>query len=184
MLRQRTKENTIDLQLPKLGSKPYFELMDKTAPEHLDRQSTYIGFCLLWLSDNILDAVDVELSPFHIAESKVDLLLLLLLHEDRKIVTPSAIADRLGIRRASATAMLDWLEQRNWIVREQSNNDRRMTQVSITPEGRSLVSTVLPTFWSTCESMIKKLDIEERNTLQEILVKLNEGIEKRLGKGR
>ncbi|MNK31943.1 Transcriptional repressor MprA [compost metagenome] len=184
MVKKSANEFTVDQQLPTLGIAPYLELMDKTATKDADRKSTHMGLLMLWLGDNILDVVDMDLSPFGITESKLDLLLLLRLHEGRELVTPSAIADRLGIRRASVTALLDWLGKRGWIAREQSNNDRRMIHVSITPEGRALVDNVLPTFWSTCASLLSDLDTEERKVFEKILVKLNAGIEKRLGVGR
>ncbi|WP_426454521.1 MarR family winged helix-turn-helix transcriptional regulator [Paenibacillus sp. S-38] len=184
MAKRTAIENTVDQQLPKLGIAPYLDLMDQTATKDTDRKSTHMGLLMLWLSDNTLDLMDMDLSEFGITESKLDLLLLLMLHEDREHVTPSAIADRLGIRRASVTALLDWLEKRKWIVREQSVQDRRMIHVSITREGRDLVGNVLPTFWATCASLLSDLDEEERTVFEKILVKLNGSIEKRLGVGR
>lgn len=107
------KESTVDQQLPKLGIAPYLQLMNNTMAKGTDRKSAQMGLLMLWLSDNVLDVIDEDLSAFGITESKLDLLLLLLLHEERELVTPSAIADRLGIRRASVTALLDWLEKEN-----------------------------------------------------------------------
>ncbi|NRD79562.1 MarR family transcriptional regulator [Bacillus sp. BRMEA1] len=171
-------------QLPKLGIAPYLELMDKTAAKEVDRKAAYMGLLMLWLSDNVLDVVDMNLSEFNITESKLDLLLLLLLHTERKQITPSAIADRLGIRRASATAMLDWLEKRKWIVRQKNSKDGRMIHVSLSHEGEALVDNLLPTFWGTCASLLNDLDMEEQKVFEKILIKLNESIENRLGVGR
>ncbi|WP_409345380.1 MarR family winged helix-turn-helix transcriptional regulator [Paenibacillus sp. MBLB4367] len=183
MSRKNNKEHTSD-PLPKLGVKPYLELMDQTASEETDRQAAHLGLLMLWLGDNVLDAIDLDLSPFGITESKLDLLLLLTLHDGRELVTPSSLADRLGIRRASVTALLDWLEKRHWIVREQSDLDRRMIHVKISPEGRELVNRALPAFWSTCSSIIGDMDAEERMVVEKLLVKLNTRVEKRLGVGR
>ncbi|WP_339371752.1 MarR family winged helix-turn-helix transcriptional regulator [Paenibacillus elgii] len=184
MERKTGNECTADQQLPALGIGPYLELMEKTAADSVDRKSIRMGLVMLWLSDNILDVMDVDLAPFGITESKLDMLLLLMLHEGRELTTPSGIADRLGIRRASVTALLDWLEKRGWISREQSAKDRRMIHVSITPEGRALVNQVLPTFWSTCGSLLDDLDTEERKVFEKILSKLHQSIEKRVGVGR
>ncbi|WP_248924071.1 MarR family winged helix-turn-helix transcriptional regulator [Paenibacillus hamazuiensis] len=178
------KDLSADGQLPKLGIRPYVDLMDRTAGKDTDRTSARLGLMMLWLGDNILDLMDEELAPFGITESKLDLLLLLTLHEGRELVTPSAIADRLGIRRASATALLDWLEKRGWIARGQSAKDRRMVHVAITAEGRELVGKVMPAFWSACASLAGELEPEERAALERIAAKLNEKIEKRLGVGR
>ncbi|KQO17917.1 MarR family winged helix-turn-helix transcriptional regulator [Paenibacillus sp. Leaf72] len=183
MARKNNKELTAE-QLPKLGASPYLELMQATAAQDTDRKSASIGLLMLWLGDHILDVMDNDLAEFGITESKFDLLLLLTLHEGRELVTPSALAERLGIRRASVTALLDWLEKRSWIAREQSAIDRRMIHVSITSEGRDLVSRILPVFWSTCSSLPIGLEPEEQQVFDKVMVKLNASIEKRLGVGR
>jgi len=180
---RKKKELTSD-HLPKLGVEPYLELMDGTATRETDRQSASLGLLMMWLGDNILDAMDLDLAPFGITESKLDLLLLLTLHENRERVTPSSLADRLGIRRASVTTMLDWLEKRNWVVREPSAGDGRMLHVKITAEGRALVNQVMPTFWTTCSSFMTDLEPEEQRVLEKILMKLNRTMENRLGVGR
>jgi len=183
MNKKSRRESGLD-QLSKLGITPYLELLDKTADGETNRTSGRLGLLMLWFSDHFLDAVDVELAPFDITESKLDLLLLLKLHESREFISPSSLADRLGIRRASVTAMLDWLEKRSLILRKSSEQDRRMIHVSLTSEGRRLLDLVLPTFWSACSSIMNDLDQEETILLDKILVKLNAGIEKRLGVGR
>lgn len=184
MVRKNSHDHLADQSLPKLGVTPYLEMMDKTASSSTDRHSAHLGLLLMWLGDNVLDVMDLELAPYNITESKFDLLLLLTLHDGRELITPSAIAERLGIRRASVTALLDWLEKRNWIAREQSSLDRRMIHVSITPEGRELVEGVLPTFWSACSSLVSELEPEERRVLEKLLLRLNAAIERRLGVGR
>ncbi|WP_110045286.1 MarR family transcriptional regulator [Paenibacillus cellulosilyticus] len=183
MIMKNNKDHCSE-QLPKLGIQPYLELMKTTAKHESKGASARLGLLMLWFSDNYLDAVDLALSPFGITESKLDLLLLLKLHENREGITPSSLADRLGIRRASVTALLEWLEKRDLIAREQSKLDRRMVYVKITAEGLELLDKTLPTFWSACSTVMSDLDQEETMFLDKILVKLNAGIEKKLGMGR
>lgn len=182
--RKPAKEYPTEQQLPRLGTSPYLELMDRTASPDTDRESASLGLIMLWLGDNTLDLMDIQLSAFDITESKLDLLLLLSLHEGQELVTPSSLADRLGIRRSSVTALLNWLEKRNWIIREPYAKDGRMTHVRISSEGSRFVKEVLPTFWSTCASLVEELDKEEQALLKKMLVKLNTNMEKRLGAGR
>ncbi|MCS7464894.1 MarR family transcriptional regulator [Paenibacillus doosanensis] len=184
MGRKTSKDQPTDQRLPRLGVEPYLQLMGRTAAPETDAKSAHMGLVMLWLSDHILDVMDEELASYGITESKLDLLLLLILHQDKGMITPSAIAARLGIRRASATALLDWLEKRQWIAREQSDQDRRMIHVSITPEGKELVERLLPAFWRTCASLVEVLEPEERAVFEKVLLKLNDTIEKRLDAGR
>jgi MarR family transcriptional regulator, negative regulator of the multidrug operon emrRAB len=182
--RKPAKEYTTEQQLPRLGTSPYLKLMERTASSDTNLNSAHLGLIMLWLGDNILDMVDIDLAAFDITESKLDLLLLLSLHADQELVTPSSLADRLGIRRSSVTALLIWLEKRNLIVREPYAKDGRMTHVRISAEGSTLVNQILPTFWSTCASLVDELDKEEQAVFQKVLVKLNASLEKRLGSGR
>ncbi|WP_028546771.1 MarR family winged helix-turn-helix transcriptional regulator [Paenibacillus taiwanensis] len=184
MQRKPAKEYTTEQQLPRLGTAPYLKLMERTAASETNQYAAHLGLIMLWLGDNVLDLVDHDLSSFDITESKLDLLLLLSLHDGQELVTPSSIADRLGIRRSSVTSLLIWLEKRNWIIREPYAKDGRMTHVRISPEGSMLLQQVLPTFWSTCASLVEELNKEEQEVFRNVLVKLNKNIENRLGAGR
>ncbi|UUZ81181.1 MarR family transcriptional regulator [Paenibacillus sp. P26] len=184
MRKKIEKDHSSDQQLPRLGTAPYLRLMEDSASKDTKRTAAHSGLLLLWISDNILDLVELHLSPYGISESKLDLLMLLYLHQDKPDITPSAIASRLGIRRASATALLDWLEKRSWIERRTSEQNRRMVHVRLTTEGRKLIEEALPAFWRSCASFIDDLDQEEQDLLQKLLVKLNASLEKKLGVGR
>ncbi|GGE35210.1 MarR family transcriptional regulator [Pullulanibacillus camelliae] len=166
--------------LPKLGLEPYAELIKRSARADTPIDDAKRGLMLLWLSDYFLDAIDVELAPFGITESKLDLLILLTLHGDKR-ATPSAIAKRLGITRASATSLIDWLEKRRLVIRNHSAQDRRKVFVSITEEGRTFVDKALPTYWSFCASILTDLEPEERQVFEKIVNKLNHSLQQKLG---
>ncbi|MEI4802488.1 MarR family winged helix-turn-helix transcriptional regulator [Bacillus sp. NPDC077411] len=182
-MRKNGKGTYSDDTLPRLGIHPYLDLINHSASSSTNRNDASMGLIMLWLSDNILDVMDQELAQFGITESKLDLLILITLH-DNKVITPSAIAERLGIRRASATSMIDWLEKRNLVTRKPSSFDRRKIYVSITEEGRTFVEKVLPTYWSVCASIFDELDPTERQVFEKIIKKLNENMQVRLGVGR
>lgn len=165
--------------LPVLGLDPYIELIQASSSSNLDQEEAKLGLMLLWLSDYILDAMDIELAPFGITESKLDLLLLLTLHDVRR-ATPSAIAERLGITRASATSMIDWLEKRNLVIRNHSKEDRRKIYVSLTDEGRAFVANILPTYWASCASSMVDLEPEERKVFEKLVNKLLKSMQRKL----
>ncbi|CAM4360530.1 MAG: MarR family transcriptional regulator [Paenibacillus macerans] len=185
MRRKIEQDYSKEQQLPRLGISPYLELMKKSVSSDLTEKA-HIGLLLLWISDNIQDLVDLKLEPYGITESKLDLLLLLTLHSNDKAAspTPSALASRLGIRRASATALLDWLEKRNWVKRTVNTDNRRMVHVEITEEGRRLVRQVLPEFWTVLASLMSDMTHEEQQVLLKLFGKMNTSLEKRLGVGR
>ncbi|MEW4370656.1 MarR family winged helix-turn-helix transcriptional regulator [Paenibacillus kandeliae] len=170
--------------MPQLGSEPYNQLCDQTAAPETSSSAAQLGLLMLWNSDHILDVIDDVLAPYDISESKLDLLLLIRLHENQHKVTASALAQRLGIRRASATILLNSVEKKGWIYRQQSEEDGRKSYIYLTSSGKQLVDTVLPVFWEACASLVQDLDEQEQQVLQKIMLKLNVGIENRLGSGR
>lgn len=172
-----------------LGIEPYAELIKKTASADTDPIAAKLGLLMLWTSDNVLDAVDVDLAPLGISESKLDFLLLFILREmesnrEEVNMSPSGIASRLGITRASVTGLLDWMEKRELIVRFHHSEDRRRLKVKITPKGKELVAHSLPTFWLSCASLVDEFSQEERQTLEKLLNKMQVTMQKKLGEGR
>jgi DNA-binding MarR family transcriptional regulator len=50
------------------------------------------------------------------------------------------LADALDVSQASATGIVDRMEQRGLIARQRDAEDRRVTRVALTDEGRALIS--------------------------------------------
>ncbi len=175
---------TSDPSLPRLGSEPYNELCQQTAATHTSVSSAQLGLLMLWNSDHVLDVMDDALAPYDISESKLDVLLLIRLHEGQRDVTASELAQRLGIRKASATILLNGLEKKGWIYRQPSQHDGRKSYIRLTTAGKQLLDDVLPEFWQACASLVDGLDEQERQLLHKLMLKFNKQIENRLGSGR
>jgi DNA-binding MarR family transcriptional regulator len=52
--------------------------------------------------------------------------------------TVGGIADRVGLAQATATSLVDRLEERGLVSRQRSESDRRQVKVLLTAKGRSL----------------------------------------------
>ncbi|SFM20447.1 MarR family winged helix-turn-helix transcriptional regulator [Pelosinus propionicus] len=132
-----------------------------------------LGELLLQISDDVLDAINNALKEYHISESKFALLLLLFNTNTDQQLQPSEIADMLGIRRASVTKQLIWLEEHQLITRTICLEDQRMVNVTITKEGYHLLNRVLPHYWQTCSNLTQKLTDEETVSLLNLLIKID-----------
>ena len=75
-------------------------------------------------------------------------------------MSPSDIASRLGITRASVTGLLDWMEKRELIVRFHHSEDRRRLKVRIIQKEKTSYA-FLPTFWLSCASLVDDFNQEE-----------------------
>jgi DNA-binding MarR family transcriptional regulator len=134
-----------------------------------------LGQLLLYLADDVLDAVNNALKPYHISESKLSLLLLFVItnNNEQHSLQPSEIAEKLGIRRASVTKQLIYLEEQKLISRTVSTEDQRMVDVKITALGDQLLSLVMPHYWQACAEMANCLTEEETMLLIILLRKIH-----------
>ncbi|RAP19548.1 hypothetical protein C2W64_03937 [Brevibacillus laterosporus] len=99
-------------------------------------------------------------------------------------MSPSAIADRLGIERASVTSLLDWMEKRGLIIRYSHPQDRRRLIIKITEKGKEITFRSLPVFWSSCASLLEEFTQEECQVLEKLLTKMHERTKSKLKKER
>src|SRR5882672_2716884 len=158
------------------AAEPYLQQMRKVSRRGTDLDAAALGLLMLFLSDDIMQSVAKELEPYGISEKKLDVLLLFTArdaHPKRSDPpTPSSIADYMNVTRATATGLLDWLETRGLIGRKNHPTDRRSIQTEITPKGRELVASILPTFTSACASLASGLAERDRADLRRLLGKV------------
>lgn len=158
------------------AAQPHLELMKKTAPRNIDRKKAGTGMLMLWLSDDITQAVNSSLAQYGVSEKKFDVLMLFGLAErgflEVSILTPSYISDYFGVTRSSVTGLLDWLENRELLARQASAEDRRSLTLELTETGRELLNEALPSFWRRCEQLVAALDDRECDLLRTALGKV------------
>ena len=70
--------------------------------------------------------------------------LTILLALDPLPCTPALLADHAGVSRAAITEALDRIEERKWITRDRSQEDRRTYFIRLTEFGRSVIDQLGP----------------------------------------
>lgn len=103
--------------------------------------------------------------------------LIMLLEADT--ITQSRLTERLGIQPGSASEVLAKLERSGLIVRTESADDRRTTDIALTEEGRRLAREAADQRRIRHEVMFSCLTEEEKSTLLDLLEKVNDDWEKR-----
>ncbi|WP_413727767.1 transcriptional repressor MprA [Sodalis sp. RH19] len=98
--------------------------------------------------------------------------LLTLESQENHSIQPSELSSALGSSRTNATRIADELEKRGWIVRKESENDRRCLHLQLTDAGENFLNNLLPpqhkclvTLWST-------LNTDEQKQLETLTRKL------------
>jgi DNA-binding MarR family transcriptional regulator len=157
--------------------RPVLNVMRGADPSK-DVRAARLGLSLLWLADDVIAAVNRKLERVNISEAKLDVLMILAAQlsqpDDERSVrqTPSGLAEYFGITKASATGLIDWLENRKLVARTRHATDRRSTPVQITPAGEKLVAQAVPIFEQACGELVDVLSERDRRDLQRILDKL------------
>jgi DNA-binding MarR family transcriptional regulator len=93
------------------------------------------------------DGVEGQFDDMNLALSQW---LTLKLVDDGTIDCVGDIKKELGLTTGASTRLVDQLENRGLLVRMRSGKDRRIVQVSLTQEGKSLIQALQPrlrTFW-------------------------------------
>jgi DNA-binding MarR family transcriptional regulator len=79
------------------------------------------------------------------------------------------IAEEGGFSKATLTGVLGTLESKGYLLRERSDKDGRLVNVSMTPAGRTLMTTLFPTFNDHERMITSSLDQTRRDELADML---------------
>jgi MarR family transcriptional regulator, lower aerobic nicotinate degradation pathway regulator len=86
--------------------------------------------------------------------------------------TMHELARLLGLDKSSTTGLVDRAERRGLVVRVPSATDRRSVRVSLTDDGRSLVSRAAVGFEADVSAMLGLLTPRDRETLSRVISRL------------
>ncbi|QBY01413.1 MarR family transcriptional regulator [Rhodophyticola sp. CCM32] len=90
---------------------------------------------------------------------------------------PSEIASFVGIDRTATSRALRQLEDEGLIARSIGREDRRMTEVALTPEGQSRMQAATPVCSENMAHFNDRLSAAERMELTRILGKLHNDVQ-------
>lgn len=87
-------------------------------------------------------------------------------------MTISTIGEKVLLANASMTAAVDRLEQKGWVVRQSSENDRRSKIVALTDAGRAFICKLYAKHARDIEAVTSALTQREQDQLRSLLKKL------------
>lgn len=91
---------------------------------------------------------------------------------DRSELNPSEISERQGVSRNTMSAFIRNLEEGGFVERRLDPEDRRRFNISLTENGRALVSQHTRYHLETIDHCFHTLDSDEQQTLFNLLQKL------------
>ena len=156
--------------LPETTTEYHEKLIQSTRAQGTPVSAATLGMTLLWLADDWQAAVNEDLRVHDISENKLGMLILIHLARQRfhTDISPSELAQLVGVERASVTGILDWLEKRKFIRRKPDSDDRRKLTIHLTVSGEALFSQMLKTYWKACADLVADLSAAEQRTLRKL----------------
>lgn len=156
---------------------PSPEILGKFAERYPDADVTAIsGFLyLMRVATDLSLALDTCLSKHDLLQGRW-WVLILLMREESVTSTPSILAEKLGVTRATMTGLLDGLEQNGLVSRVFAKEDRRSVNIQLTSEGQAKLDVVMPDYYRRLKQCMQALDEEKRTQLQQLLGLIKMGI--------
>ena len=116
----------------------------------------------------ILSKLSAEMAPFGVTPAQYNVLRILRGSHPQKLPC-SEIGSRLLDRTPDVTRLLNRLEKSGFVTRERASYDRRVVQVGITDEGRSLLKRLDPVVATCQEEVAAGLEGDELRLVSDLL---------------
>ncbi len=100
--------------------------------------------------------------------------LILLMREDDLTSTPSQLAEKSGVSRATMTRLIDGLARDGLVKRLGDRSDRRKYSIRLTAAGQARLDEVMPEYYPRVKRMMKVLSAAQREQLLQNLLLLKE----------
>jgi DNA-binding MarR family transcriptional regulator len=84
----------------------------------------------------------------------------------------AALAALIGYDRATIGGVIDRLEQKGWVERKPSPEDRRLNLLTITPQGLDAVARATPAVKAVQDKLLDPLEVGERAQFERMCLKM------------
>jgi DNA-binding MarR family transcriptional regulator len=100
---------------------------------------------------------------------------LIVLHAEGEPISLSDLRRYLGTTQANVTGLVAGLERDGFIDRKASTEDRRVSYISLSRTGKSVVGKLLPSYFAKNKAAMRGLTQAEKKTLVDLLTKVARG---------
>ena len=119
---------------------------------------------MLRAASDISDALDKLLAKHALLQGRWWVLVLLLRQPDLTS-SPSELADKAGVTKATMTGFIDGLEREGLVSRLMDTVDRRKFMIRLTTAGQQKLDEVMPDSCNKVRALMTTLNTEERNIM-------------------
>ncbi len=144
---------------------------DRYPDADIDRVIQFLTF--LRVATDLSNGLDRYLAAHALLQGRWWVLVLLMREED-SCSSPSRLAEKAGVSRATMTGLIDGLQRDKLVSRMVSFKDRRQMLVKLTSKGQAKLDEVMPEYYRRVRQLMTALSDEEGDMLMQILMKLNQ----------
>ena len=152
---------------------PDAKVLTKFAERYPDANIEHVlhFLTLLRVGSDLSDALDSFLAGYGLLQGRW-WVLILLMREDDLMSTPSTLAEKAGVSRATMTGLIDGLDKEGLIVRVSNVTDRRKLHIKLTAAGQAKLDEIMPEYYRRVSDLMKILSSEQSKVLSSTLTKL------------
>ena len=144
---------------------------------YLNMDISAVKACLVLLraGSDLLTGFETMLSRHGLSQGRF-LILIVLYRTPDEAVSPSELAEKIGVTRATMTGLLDGLERDELIKRYAHPEDRRKISIRLMEKGIETLQHMLPDYYERIGKLMQALTEDERQQFIALLEKVNEGL--------
>ena len=162
------------LQLRDLHNEEILKKFEQRYPD-ADIASIIIFLRLLRVTSDLSSALDQYLNRHGLLQGRW-WVMILLMREDNFTSTPSLLAEKAGVSRATMTRLIDGLERDALVSRQFDSEDRRSFSVTLTRAGQKKLDALIPDYYRRVKASMQALGKERFAELDDLLDGVQEGI--------
>lgn len=152
---------------------PDSQILSKFAERYPDANIEHVihFLTLLRVGSDLSSALDNFLAGHGLLQGRWWVLILLMREQDL-MSTPSSLAEKAGVSRATMTGLIDGLDRDGLVTRVTDVGDRRKFLIKLTSTGQAKLDEVMPEYYRRVADLMGILSSEQGENLTSMLTKL------------
>lgn len=138
----------------------------------LDHQAvrTYLYFSRV--AKKVTGSFDDHFARLGISSGKYSILMELVSLPPGNTLSPSELADRIGVTRPTVTGLIEGLKRQGFIERERDLHDRRRVVLTLTTKGRDFIEAMMPVQFRKMSAIFDGLSKQQQDKLCGLLFEI------------
>lgn len=145
--------------------------------KEMEPSSVKAAVTLLKTGSDVLTGFEKMLKGYGLSQGRF-LILVVMNRKPEESTTPSVLAKKIGVTRATMTGLIEGLVKDRLLKRTTHESDRRKYSLQLTPKGIDVLENLLPDYWSRIYNLMGGLTHKEETLLVNLLNKVSHGIGK------